>query len=147
MDDGRLLVFLATLGVFGASAARGSRGVVRTGRSLVSKMDRPINFLGGHEWNYFAGPWTVQWKWEGEGVSGDYDKEDPDDFPLLRAMVLRSDDEGFSASFCTLADARKATAVILGAFSEQLLSEAVDFEKDSFSRKKMGVWTNSTEIV
>jgi hypothetical protein len=147
MDDGRLLVLLATLGVAGASVARGSRGVVRKARVPVAPSERLINFLGGHEWNYFAGPWTVQWKWEGEGVSGDYDKGDPDDFPLLRATVLRSDDDAFSASFCTLADARKATAVILGAFSEQLLSEAVDFEKDSFSRKKMGVWTNSTEIV
>lgn len=34
-----------------------------------------------------AGPITVQYDWEGEGTSGSYDPEEPDDVPLLRLTV------------------------------------------------------------
>jgi hypothetical protein len=42
-DDGRLLVLLATLGVAGAAAVRGSRGVVRRAREIPT--EKPLVFV------------------------------------------------------------------------------------------------------
>lgn len=44
----------------------------------------------------------VELSWIGEGRDGDYDKEDPDDVPLLRMDVTRADGEEMDrASYCT----------------------------------------------
>lgn len=41
------------------------------------------------------------WEWIGEGWDGDYDKDDPDDTPLLRFSVMKDGEQLDDASYCT----------------------------------------------
>jgi hypothetical protein len=50
IDDGRLLVLLATLGVAGAAAVQGSRGVVRKGREAKPWTPKPGDAVGAGRW-------------------------------------------------------------------------------------------------
>ena len=46
---------------------------------------------------------ALQWEYLGEGFSGDYQDDDPDDRPLLRATIYYKGEQVDDASFCTLA--------------------------------------------
>jgi len=138
----------AALAVLEANLGAGSKGVVRKARAApqLPSRDRPIHFLGGKDWRYTAGPWTVEWTFEEEGEDGDYDAKNPKDTPVLRATVLREDAADSIASYATLTDARHATGEALDALSEDLLSEAVDFAQDTFRDKAMQQWTWRTKL-
>ena len=46
--------------------------------------------------------WRVVAEYIGEGYSGDYDEEDPDDKPLMRYDFFRQGEEEAIDSYCTL---------------------------------------------
>jgi hypothetical protein len=49
--------------------------------------------------------WMVSLEWIGEGVSGDYDAEDDEDYPMLRLTISKKDGKTYeperNGSFCT----------------------------------------------
>jgi hypothetical protein len=47
--------------------------------------------------------WSLTWSWEGEGLSGDYEPDDPDDVPVLRATLARDREIVDDGSYATLA--------------------------------------------
>jgi hypothetical protein len=51
------------------------------------------------------GQWMVSLEWIGEGVSGDYDSEDDEDYPMLRLTISKKDGKTYEpengGSFCT----------------------------------------------
>lgn len=63
---------------------------------------------GFEELEIIRGNYRATWEYIGEGWSGDYDPEDPEDIPLLRFSVDRHVDSEFlewegmdNASYCT----------------------------------------------
>jgi hypothetical protein len=46
---------------------------------------------------------ALAWEYIGEGDSGDYDEEDPEDTPRLRASLYLGDTQVDDGSYCTLA--------------------------------------------
>jgi hypothetical protein len=61
---------------------------------------------------------TVEVEHAGEGWSGDYDPDDPNDEPLLRFYVMRDGEQVDDASYCTLTvdengNADKLAAIVL----------------------------------
>jgi len=59
------------------------------------------------EWRDFEvgdpGGLHLVWEYIGEGNEGDYDEDDPDDVPRLRASLYQGEDAIDDASYCTLA--------------------------------------------
>lgn len=70
----------------------------------------------------FGKPFRVEWEWIGEGMSEEYDESNPDDVPLLRCSLIDKNDEQVM-SYCTLADARKATHENLEELSMRLMDQ------------------------
>lgn len=52
---------------------------------------------------FSKGKFKVILEYIGEGFSGDYDKSDPTDEPLIRFTCYQQDDQLNGASFCTMA--------------------------------------------
>ena len=50
-----------------------------------------------------VGPWAVEWEYIGEGSEGDYNWEDPDDYPHLRANLSWKGKPCIDGSYCTQA--------------------------------------------
>lgn len=95
-----------------------------------------------------SGPWTLVWEWIGEGESGDYDPDDPDDVPRLRASLYIGETQ--VDSYCTLATP-KATAEQLTVMAHDLFCDLpsnpiVVGEYVSGVKGPMSRWTWRTNI-
>jgi hypothetical protein len=97
---------------------------------------------------------SVDLHWDcSEGVSGEYDEDDPTDEPLLRFDVLWNDEQLPDSSYCTNLRAddnrkllRQATEAIL---AEAERSRTGNFEDDydyGFKFKKIGEWLSHISI-
>lgn len=86
----------------------------------------------------------LEWVNLGEGWSGDYDPEDPEDVPLLRADLFMEENgewvEPADSSYCTLAP--------VGTPEEKLreVSERLFYRLgDKWRRREMEAWTWETK--
>lgn len=52
--------------------------------------------------SFTRGDWRLEWEHHGEGYSGDYDEDDPDDKPLLRADLYYKGEMLTDGSYCTM---------------------------------------------
>ena len=89
----------------------------------------------------------VELHWDcAEGVSGDFDEDDPTDEPLLRFDVVYKDEQVDDASYCTnlrIDDDRK----LLRKAVETILEEAERSYSDGrFHFKKTGEWLSHLAI-
>lgn len=102
------------------------------------------------EYTYSDGPWTLEWEDIGEGYSGDYDPNDPNDKPLLRATMLFDNEPVDSGSYCTLAPAKTPPAR-LEVCSRDLFAQLergdgkMPATADGFRRGAMEEWTWRTK--
>lgn len=105
--------------------------------------------------SFTRGPWRLEWEHHGEGYNGDYDENDPDDKPLLRADLYFQDIMCSDGSYCTVAPDGTPEDV-LRRFSNDLFDklEAIEVyqitvdeeaEEVRFPDKIMQEWTWRTE--
>jgi hypothetical protein len=112
--------------------------------------------------SFTRGDWRLEWEHHGEGYSGDYNDEDPDDKALLRADLYYGDKPCNDGSYCTLApdDTPEET---LKRFSDDLFDKLEDgvknipdfvdwettaedrFDEVKFNDRVMQEWTWRTE--
>lgn len=59
------------------------------------------------------GDLTAEWESIGEGFSGDYNPDDPNDAPLLRFSVLLNGEQIDDGSYCTLMPEGSDPAILL----------------------------------
>ena len=64
-----------------------------------------------HHYEVTDGYWRIVAEYIGEGYSGDYDEEDPDDAPLMRYDFFRKGEEEAVDSYCTLMPTTNPDAV------------------------------------
>jgi hypothetical protein len=86
------------------------------------------------------GRFRLEWVDLGEGVSGDYDPEDPNDTPYLRADLYVGTAEEAQESYCTLAPTF-TPEVLLKRYADELFR---DLAKDSSTKRVMQSWTWTT---
>jgi hypothetical protein len=85
----------------------------------------------------------VTLEWIGEGWSGDYQEDDPDDDPLLRFTVYeqyesgRGWDQVDDASYCTSLIADQLTPADKNLVLEYLMSQVYDQVRDGKSIKRL----------
>lgn len=86
---------------------------------------------------------SVELHWDcAEGVSGDYDEDDPTDEPLLRFDVLYHDEQIDDGSYCTnlrIDDDRKLLTRAVKAILEEAERSYLP-SQDRFQFKKTGEW-------
>ena len=73
--------------------------------------------------------WALEWEWIGEGNQGDYDPEDPEDVPRLRATLKVDGKRVTDGSYCTLASTttpRKELEESAAKFLEDISSATVE---------------------
>lgn len=91
------------------------------------------------------GRWRLEWVDLGEGVSGDYDPEDPTDTPYLRADLYEQVNgewtEPRDTSYCTLAPTF-TPEVLLKRYADELFR---DLTKASSAKRVMQSWTWTTD--
>ena len=83
------------------------------------------------------GDYKVVWEWIGEGVSGDYNPDDPNDVPLLRFSCYKYDavQEWLpleDSSYCT--DMPLSSSVRMLAYAAAIIMEAIS-TKASYKRE------------
>jgi hypothetical protein len=66
--------------------------------------------------------WSLTWEWIGEGNSGDFDPEDPDDMTRLRASLRVDGLMVRNGSYCTLASIHTPRTELEASAMELLLS-------------------------
>ncbi len=89
---------------------------------------------------------SVVLEWIGEGRSGDFDKEDKEDEPLLRFSVSYKDEEVDDSSYCTQLKAYDDRKLLRQAI-KAVLKEAEDSYSDGrFHFKKRGEFMSWLEI-
>lgn len=84
---------------------------------------------------------SVVWEYIGEGRSGDYDPEDPEDAPLLRANLQYNGEPLDNGSYCTFATVSTDRERL--AESARYLMKMVEMDPEtlSFNHKVMEQWT------
>lgn len=92
--------------------------------------------------SYTLGRYTLEWVDLGEGFDGDYDPENPDDRPLLRADLYGDGEALDGGSYCTQAPVTTPDYV-LSALAHSLL-ESLPADPADFRRGVMARWTWST---
>lgn len=88
--------------------------------------------------------WRLVWDWIGEGNSGDFDPNDPDDKPLLRADVWFVNPDGSvlepqDSSYCTLATPWVSKEELFAGAMDLLTNLPEKFE--DWSSRPMEQWT------
>ena len=78
----------------------------------------------------------VELEYIGEGWGGDYDKDDPEDEPLMRFTVKYKGEELDDASYCTALQATLEHEILLFAATE-ILDEVYDEVMDRHSIKRL----------
>lgn len=92
-----------------------------------------------HDVSFERGRWLLFWESIGEGVSGDFDPNDPDDRLHLRATLHFDGEPVEDGSYCTLAT-EETPKERLQAFAADLLN-LLPAELSGFSRNAMQTWT------
>lgn len=87
--------------------------------------------------DFTRGDWRLEWEHHGEGYSGDYDDEDPDDDPLLRADLYYKNEMLTDGSYCTMTpdDTPEET---LKRFSDDLFDKLENYrleDEERFQRR------------
>ena len=95
--------------------------------------------------SYTLGRYTLEWVDLGEGFDGDYDPENPDDRPLLRADLYADGEAIEGASYCTQAPVTTPD-YILSALAHGLL-ELLPADPAEYRRGVMERWTWSTAVL
>lgn len=88
---------------------------------------------------YTHGRYTLEWVDLGEGLDGDYNPENPDDRPLLRADLYGDGEALDGGSYCTQA-AVTTPDYVLASLSHDLLSR-LPADPADFRRATMAAWT------
>lgn len=91
------------------------------------------------------GRWRLTWEYIGEGKCDNYNEDDPDDMPLLRATLYYEEDEVEDGSYCTFAPV-DTDQDILNKMSSSLFGNlGLDFSNyEKINRKVMQRWTHDT---
>ena len=87
---------------------------------------------------------SVEWEWIGEGDEGDYQDDDPEDMPRLRANLRLQDEELADGSYCTLATPFTPKSELAQAANALMASvEIFDSYRGTptFNRRVMESWT------
>lgn len=88
------------------------------------------------------GRWKLTWEYIGEGHSGDYDEEDTNDEPLLRASLTFDGEEVPDSSYCTLAGIGTAKDKLEQSAKDLLLKLPDSVEAFSSSVMERWTWTD-----
>lgn len=84
---------------------------------------------------------SVIWEYIGEGRDGDYNPEDPDDYPHLRANLQYNGETLDSGSYCTFASTTTPKDKLYESAQYLMASVSVSEEGTSFNRRVMETWT------
>lgn len=86
------------------------------------------------------GRWVLDWGYIGEGNSGDFNPDDPEDMPRLRATLNCDGEPVDKGSYCTLA----SPFVERWKLEQSALALMRAFEIHGFSKRAMEEWTWTT---
>jgi hypothetical protein len=84
---------------------------------------------------------SLVWEYIGEGRSGDYDPEDPEDVPLLRASLQYNGEVLDSGSYCTFAQVSTDREKLAESAQYLMKMIEVDSENLRFNHRVMEQWT------
>jgi hypothetical protein len=92
------------------------------------------------------GKWKLSWEHIGEGFRGDYDEDDRDDIPLLRADLTFDGKELQDSSYCTLFPSDSSKEILQAASQKlfnELPAEVTDWDQNGghWNDKIMQEWT------
>ena len=93
---------------------------------------------------FTSGRYTLEWVDLGEGYDGEYDPEDPEDRPVLRADLYGDGEAIDGGSYCTLATVTTPDYV-LDRLSRELLAK-LPADPSEFRRATMAAWTWATRV-
>jgi len=91
-----------------------------------------------------VGDFAVEWEYIGEGYWGEYNPEEPEDAPLLRASLSYKGEDCNDGSYCTLAFVTTPLAELKLAAEELVCAVKVighDRDGPEFNRRVMELWT------
>lgn len=88
------------------------------------------------------GRWSLEWEWAGEGLEGDWDPDEPDDEPVLRANLYFDGKPLDDGSYCTAADT-DSTDAELETYSQELF-RALPSSPSGGYKREMQRWSWST---
>ena len=92
---------------------------------------RPENFK---DFKVRVGNWCVEWEYIGEGCDGDYDWQDPDDLPMLRANLSYKNKPCTDGSYCTQATTTTSKKELKAASHELIRAVVLEVDKKEWKK-------------